>query len=32
VPSFDPEAAPEVAVDLQVTLAYAIRTDAVPTP
>jgi uncharacterized protein YggE len=32
VPSFDPEAAPEVAVDLQVTLAYAIRADAVPTP
>jgi uncharacterized protein YggE len=32
VPPFDPLAAPQVAVSLQVTLAYAIRTDAVPTP
>jgi hypothetical protein len=30
VPPFDPLAAPEVAISLQVTLAYAIQTDAVP--
>jgi uncharacterized protein YggE len=32
VPPFDPLAVPQVAVTFQVTLAYAIRTDAVPTP
>jgi hypothetical protein len=30
VPPFDPLTVPQVAVSLQVTLAYAIRTDAVP--
>jgi uncharacterized protein YggE len=31
VPAFDPLAVPQVAVTLQVTLAYMIRTDAIPT-